>query len=111
MRIGHARDGIAARLIIARKPPEAIERQHARLRRRASRNGQKTDAAHPAHGRLHDAADLAARRAGERGRGGQAVPASRWQIELAFKRLKSLGGFAALRARDPGWPDRGCWPT
>jgi len=25
----------------------------------------------------------------------------RWQIELAFKRLKSLGGFAALRARDP----------
>ncbi len=43
VRIGHARDGIAARLIIARKPPEAIERQHARLRRRASRNGQKTD--------------------------------------------------------------------
>jgi hypothetical protein len=25
----------------------------------------------------------------------------RWQIELAFKRLKSLGGFAALRAREP----------
>ena len=25
----------------------------------------------------------------------------RWQIELAFKRIKSLGGFAALRADDP----------
>ena len=25
----------------------------------------------------------------------------RWQIELAFKRLKSLGGFAELRASDP----------
>ena len=25
----------------------------------------------------------------------------RWQIELAFKRLKSLGGFDAVRASDP----------
>ena len=25
----------------------------------------------------------------------------RWQIELAFKRLKSLGGFADLQASDP----------
>jgi hypothetical protein len=25
----------------------------------------------------------------------------RWQVELAFKRLKSLGGFAELQARDP----------
>jgi hypothetical protein len=26
----------------------------------------------------------------------------RWQVELAFKRLKSLGGFATLQASDPG---------
>nr|MBW4093071.1 transposase [Pseudomonadota bacterium] len=25
----------------------------------------------------------------------------RWQVEIAFKRLKSLGAFAALRASDP----------
>ena len=25
----------------------------------------------------------------------------RWQVELAFKRLKSLGGFAELQASDP----------
>ena len=25
----------------------------------------------------------------------------RWQVELAFKRLKSLGGFATLQATDP----------
>ena len=25
----------------------------------------------------------------------------RWQVELAFKRLKSLGGFADLQADDP----------
>ena len=25
----------------------------------------------------------------------------RWQVELAFKRLKTLGGFAALQASDP----------
>lgn len=41
--IGAGRDPVAARLIIARKPPEAIGRQHERLRRKASRKGQKTD--------------------------------------------------------------------
>ena len=30
-----------------------------------------------------------------------AVYRLRWQIELAFKRLKSLARFAELRARDP----------
>ena len=100
VRIGHARDGIAARLIIARKPPEAIERQHARLRRRASRNGQKTD---PRTLRTAGFMMLLTSLPGERANAAEVVRLyrMRWQIELAFKRLKSLGGFAALRARDP----------
>jgi hypothetical protein len=42
-RIGAAGTGVPARLIIARKPPEATERQQARLHRKASRKGHKTD--------------------------------------------------------------------
>jgi hypothetical protein len=100
VRIGHARDGIPARLIIARKPPEAIERQHARLRRRASRSGQKTD---PRTLRTAGFLMLLTSLPSERASAAEVVRLyrMRWQIELAFKRLKSLGGFAALRARDP----------
>ena len=98
--IGAGRDPVAARLIIARKPPEAIGRQHARLRRKASRKGQKTDprtlqaagfmmlltSLPPASATAEDVVRLYR---------------MRWQVELAFKRLKSLGGFADLQADDP----------
>ena len=100
MRIGDACDGIPARLIIARKPPEAIERQHVRLRRKASRSGQKTD---PRTLRTAGFMMLLTSLPSERASAAEVVRLyrMRWQIELAFKRLKSLGGFAALRARDP----------
>jgi Transposase DDE domain len=100
VRIGHARDGIPARLIIARKPPEAIERQHARLHRKASRSGQKTD---PRTLRTAGFMMLLTSLPAERASAAEVVRLyrMRWQVELAFKRLKSLGGFAALRARDP----------
>jgi len=100
VRIGAARTGVAARLIIARKPPEATERQQARLHRTASRKGHKTDPRTlQTAGFMMLLTSLDA----------QQVTASevvrlyrmRWQIELAFKRLKSLAGFAELRARDP----------
>ena len=98
--IGAGRDPVAARLIIARKPPEVIGRQHDRLRRKASRKGQKTDP------RTLQAAEFMMLLT-------SLSPASatpeevvrlyrmRWQVELAFKRLKSLGGFAELQASDP----------
>jgi IS4 transposase len=100
VRIGHVRDGIPARLIIARKPPEAIERQHARLRRKASRKGHKTD---PRTLRTAGFMMLLTSLPSERASAAEVVRLyrMRWQIELAFKRLKSLGGFAELRARDP----------
>jgi hypothetical protein len=100
VRIGHARDGIPARLVIARKPPEAIERQHARLLRKASRSGQKTD---PRTLRTAGFMMLLTSLPSERASAAEVVRLYRMrsQIELAFKRLKSLGGFAELRARDP----------
>jgi hypothetical protein len=98
--IGAGHDPVAARLIIARKPPEATERQHKKLRRKASRLGQKTDPRTvKAAGFMMLLTSLSP---------DSATPEEivrlyrmRWQVELAFKRLKSLGGFAALQASDP----------
>ena len=92
--------GVPARLVIQRIPPEQVERQHTRLRRKASKKGQKTDPrTQLAAGFLMVLTSLPA----------ALYPASqiaalyrlRWQIELAFKRLKSLGGFGDLPASDP----------
>ena len=100
VRTGAGPSAVAARLVIARKPPEATERQHQRLHRKASRKGHKTD-------------PRTLRTAGFMMLLTSLAPASatteevvrlyrmRWQVELAFKRLKSLGGFAALQASDP----------
>lgn len=91
---------IAARLVIQRIPPEQVQRQHIRLSRKASRKGEKTDPrTRLAAGFLMVLTSLPA----------ALYPASqiaalyrlRWQIELAFKRLKSLGGFGDLPASDP----------
>jgi hypothetical protein len=99
VRIGAATTAVTAHLIIARKPPEATERRHRKLHRKASRKGHKTD-------------PRTLRSAGFMMLLTSLSPASataeevvklyrmRWHVELAFKRLKSLGGFAALRADD-----------
>ncbi len=98
--IGAGRDPVAARLVIARKPPEATGQQQKKLHRKASRKGQKTDP------RTLKAAgfmmlltslspDIATAEEVVR------LYRMRWQVELAFKRLKSLGGLAALQASDP----------
>jgi hypothetical protein len=100
VRIGHAHGGVAARLIIARKPAEAVERQQARLRRKASRKGHRTD---PRSLRAAGFMMLLTSLSEQRATAAEVVRLyrMRWQIELAFKRLKSLGGFAELRASDP----------
>lgn len=98
--IGAGRAPVAARLIIARMPSEAAEQQHRKLRRKASRKGHKTDPRTlKAAGYMMLLTSLSSERAS---------PAEivrlyrlRWQVELAFKRLKSLGGFADLQATDP----------
>lgn len=100
VQIGTGRAAVPARLIIARKPPEASERQQARLRRKASRKGHKTDPR-----TLHTAGFmmLLTSLPAERATATEVVKLyrMRWQVELAFKRLKSLGGFADLQASDP----------
>ncbi len=100
VQIGSARGGMTARLIIARKPAEATERQQVRLHRKAGRKGQQTD---PRTLRTAGFMMLLTSLPGERATAEEMVRLyrMRWQIELAFKRLKSLGGFAELRASDP----------
>jgi IS4 transposase len=86
------------RLIARRKTPEAIEKAHKDLRRHASRKQHETDPrSYVAAGFLVLATSLPA----------EEFPASevlavyrlRWQIELAFKRLKSLIKIDEIRTR------------
>lgn len=101
VRIGAGEQAVAARLIIARKPADAAQRQHQKLRRTAVRKGQATDPRTlRAAGFMMLLTSLPAATATA-----EAVVRLyrlRWQIELAFKRLKSLGGFDDLPAHDPG---------
>jgi hypothetical protein len=99
VRIGDGAAAVTARLIIARKPPEVIERQHARLRRNASRKGNRTD---PRTLRTAGFMMLLTSLSPAQASAEEIVRLyrMRWQVELAFKRLKSLGGFAELRASD-----------
>jgi hypothetical protein len=100
VRIGAGQAATPARLILARKPAEAVERQHRRLRRKASKKGQKTDPRTiKAAGFMMVVTSLPADQATAEEIIG--LYRLRWQIELAFKRLKSLGGFDELRADDP----------
>ena len=100
VQIGSGRAAVPARLIIARKPAEAIEPQHKRLRRKASRKGHKTD---PRTLRTAGFMMLLTSLSSDHATAEEVVRLyrMRWQVELAFKRLKSLGGFAELQASDP----------
>jgi len=99
VRIGDGPNAVAARLIIARKPPDAIERQTERLRRKASRKGNRTN---PRTLRTAGFMMLLTSLSAAQASAEQVVRLyrMRWQIELAFKRIKSLGRFAELRADD-----------
>lgn len=99
VRIGDGPNAVTARLIMARKPPEAIQRQTARLRRKASRKGNRTD---PRTLRTAGFMMLLTSLSAAQASAEQVVHLyrMRWQVELAFKRIKSLGGFAELRADD-----------
>ena len=100
VRIGTGKNAVAARLITVRKPPEATRRQHKRLRRKASRKGHRTDPRTlMAAGFMMLLTSLPASRVSPE----EVVRLYRlrWQIELAFKRLKSIGGFDELPAFDP----------
>jgi hypothetical protein len=91
---------VPLRLVIQRIPPEKAQSQRKRVARRANRNGNKLDARTvTATDYLMVVTSLSA----------QAQPAAqivamyrnRWQIELGFKRLKTLAGLDKLPAIDP----------
>jgi hypothetical protein len=90
----------APRLVIQPLPAEAAERQRTRRLRKASKNSRKIDPRTiQAAGFLMLLTSLAA----------DAQPAERvtqlyrdrWQVEIGFKRLKTLGGLDELPSSDP----------
>ena len=94
--------GLAAplRLVMQRLPPAQAASQAKRTRRRASKQGHRLDPrTERAAGYLILLTSLPAERAGA----AKVVELyrARWQIELGFKRLKSLGDLDGLRAADP----------
>lgn len=89
---------IRIRLIARRKPPGAIAAEHERLRQRASRKQHKLD---PRSLIAAEYMILATSLEEDEFPAGEvlAVYRLRWQIELAFKRLKSLLHIDKLRTR------------
>lgn len=88
------------RLVVARLPPAAQAAAQRRVRRRASKTCKRMDPrSEIAAGYLMLVTSLPA----ERCPAEQvlALYRSRWQVELGFKRLKSIGGADDLRASDP----------
>jgi hypothetical protein len=97
---GKSSTGVPARLVIVPLEPEAAERARERARRNARHWGYRaSEAAVEMAGYLMLLASLPV----------ETWPASRvlasyrlrWQVELAFKRMKSLVGLEELRAKDP----------
>lgn len=88
------------RLVVIRKPPEALDQARKRATRAAQKDQHELDprtlagADHLVLITSLDAAAFPPQRLGELYR-------VRWQIELAFKRLKSILRLDQLRAKDP----------
>ncbi len=95
-------DGIGAplRLIVQRLPAEQAARQQSKRKRKANKRGQQIDP------RTTTAAGyvmlLTSRpQASQPAAQVLAQYRNRWQVELGFKRLKTLGGLDKLPASDP----------
>jgi hypothetical protein len=91
---------LPARLVVIRKPPEAAANSREKALRESQRGGHKNDPLSlAAAGHLMLITSLAADVATPDQLG--ALYRLRWQIELAFKRLKSLLHIDRLPAKDP----------
>jgi hypothetical protein len=100
--LGHDEPALAVRLIVQRKTPEAAEATRSALHRAAARKGKALDL------RSLIAAEFmilatSLPKSGYSAKAILAVYRLRWQIELAFKRLKSLLHIDKL----PTWTERG----
>lgn len=95
------RDPLATRLVLIRKPPEAAARARRTALRESQRGRHRNDPVSlRAAEHLMLVTSLSCARASPRQLG--AVYRLRWQIELAFKRLKSLLHLDRLPAKDEG---------
>jgi hypothetical protein len=91
---------VPVRLVIQRMPEAAAQSQHKRVARRANKSGHQLDPRTvTAAGYMMLVTSLPAERASAQHI--VQMYRNRWQIELGFKRLKTLGGLAALPASDP----------
>ena len=86
---GRDQPALAVRLIVARKTPEAAEATQSTLRRAAARKGKTLDPRSLIAAQFMILA-TSLPKAGYSAKAILAVYRLRWQIELAFKRLKSL---------------------
>lgn len=88
------------RLVIQRMPEAAAESQQRRVKRRASKAGHRLDPRTLTASRyMMLVTSLPAEQVA--GESIVRMYRDRWQIELGFKRLKTLGGLDALPASDP----------
>jgi len=96
---GHA---VPVRLLVRRKPPEAIEREVKRITEKAARRGRTRRSGKP-DPRSLSAAQFTVLATSLNEPAGQVFDlyALRWQIEIAFKRLKSQLHIDRLPAKDP----------
>jgi hypothetical protein len=102
--IAHTPDGktIPVRLLVRRKPPEAIEREIKRITEKAARRGRTRRSGKPDPRSLVAAQfTVLATSLVEPADQVFDLYRLRWQIEIAFKRLKSLLHIDQLPAKDP----------
>jgi hypothetical protein len=102
--IAHTPDGkaVPVRILVRRKPPEAIEREIKRITAKAARRGRTRRSGKPDRRSLVAAQyTIVATSLDEPADQVFELYALRWQIEIAFKRLKSLLHIDRLEARDP----------
>ena len=100
--LGHNEPPLALRLIVQRKTPEAAQATRLALHRAAAKKGKALDPRSLIAAEFMILATSLPRR-GYSARAVLAVYRLRWQIELAFKRLKSLLHIDRL----PTWTERG----
>jgi hypothetical protein len=98
----HTPDGkmVPVRILVRRKPPEAIEREIKRITEKAARRGRTRRSGKP-DPRSLIAAQFTIVATSLDEPVNQIFELLRWQIEIAFKRLKSLLNIDRLEAKDP----------
>jgi len=100
----HTPDGtiVPLRIVVRRKPPQAVEREIKRIKEKAARRGRTRRSGKPDPRSLIAAQfTILATTLVEPPKQVFDLYRLRWQIEIAFKRIKSLLHIDRLEAKDP----------